>query len=105
MESPYYLRVGRRIILSQRRNKNASSNISIYVFCILRNLGATPYGEKPSIYLDPCRGIFEGAMHRSRGISRGARKLAGHQSYKRRRRMILNGWMNVSHGTNNMSNE
>ena len=39
-------------------------------------LRATPPGEKLVIYPDPCRKTFESAVHRSRGISRGARKLA-----------------------------
>uniref|UniRef100_A0A2N9GUT4 non-specific serine/threonine protein kinase n=1 Tax=Fagus sylvatica TaxID=28930 RepID=A0A2N9GUT4_FAGSY len=39
-------------------------------------LGATPPGEKPATYPDPCRETSEGAVHGSRGISRGARKLA-----------------------------
>jgi hypothetical protein len=39
-------------------------------------LGATPPDEKPTIYPDPCRETFEGAVHGSQGISQGARKLA-----------------------------
>uniref|UniRef100_A0A2N9HQZ4 PspA/IM30 family protein n=1 Tax=Fagus sylvatica TaxID=28930 RepID=A0A2N9HQZ4_FAGSY len=35
-------------------------------------LGATPPGEKPATYPDPCRETSEGAVHGSRGISRGA---------------------------------
>ena len=39
-------------------------------------LGTTPPGEKPMIYPDPCRKTSKSAVHGSRGISRGAHKLA-----------------------------
>ena len=39
-------------------------------------LGATPPGEKPATYLDPCRETSEGVVHGFRGINRGVRKLA-----------------------------
>ena len=36
------------------------------------SLGATPLGEKPTIYLDPYRKTSESVVHGSHGISRGA---------------------------------
>jgi hypothetical protein len=51
-------------------------------------LGATPPGEKPATYPDPCRETSEGAVHESRGISRGARKLAWTPKVIKKKKMI-----------------
>ena len=57
-------------------------------------LGATPPGEKPAIYPDPCRETSEGAVHGSREISRGTRKLARTpKDIKKKKKKLYNGYI------------